>query len=500
MVGRMNPEIPSPPAFSDRAVYTVSRLNQEVRALLEDQLGRVWVEGEIGDSSQPSSGHIYFTLKDGRAQVRCALFRGAQRLCCPVVNGAQVLVRARVSLYEGRGEFQLIVEQMEDAGEGALRRAFEVLKKKLASEGLFDAQHKKALPKTIRRIGVITSPDGAVLHDILTTLKRRFPAIAVLLYGVPVQGKDAAFRISEALDLANIRAECDVLLLARGGGSLEDLWPFNEEAVARAIFRSRLPVVSGVGHETDITIADWVADVRAPTPTAAAELLSPDQSLWRERHKEARRRLQRLCERAMRERIQKLDELKRRLSTPALALAQRQGVLGALKRRLLLALPRYQERLGNRLLSLSRRLALLSPQSRLQRDRLRLSPMPAALYTAIHRQLQARRARFATLPSRLAARHPGLAIESLGKTRQALTDRLVRAMRSALKTREEHVEHITRALTLVGPRAVLERGYAIVTDQNGRVVSAATSCRPGEELAILLASGELRVEVKTGHS
>ncbi len=500
MVGRMNPEIPPPSAFSDRTVYTVSRLNQEVRGLLEDQLGRVWVEGEIGDSSQPSSGHIYFTLKDGRAQVRCALFRGAQRLCCPVVNGAQVLVRARVSLYEGRGEFQLIVEQMEDAGEGALRRAFEVLKKKLASEGLFDAQHKKPLPRTIRRIGVITSPDGAVLHDILTTLKRRFPAIAVLLYGVPVQGKDAASRIAEALDLANARAECDVLLLARGGGSLEDLWPFNEELVARALFRSRLPVVSGIGHETDTTIADWVADVRAPTPTAAAELLSPDQSLWRERHKEARRRLQRLCERAMRERIQKLDELKRRLSTPALALAQRQGVLSALKRRLLLALPRYQERLGNRLLVLSRRLALQSPQSRLQRDRLRLSPMAAALYAAIHRQLQARRARFATLPSRLAARHPRLAIEPLRKTRQTLTERLVRAMRASLKSREERVAYVKRALTLVGPRAVLERGYAIVTDHNGHVVSTSASCHPGDRLGVLLASGELQVEVKTSHS
>jgi len=490
----MNSQLPPP---SDRAVYTVTRLNQDARALLEDRFGRLWVEGEIGDCSQPSSGHVYFILKDGRAQVRCALFRNAQRLCCPAANGMQVLVCARVSLYEGRGEFQLIVEQMEDAGEGALRRAFEVLKRKLASEGLFDASAKQPLPKSVRRIGVITSPDGAVWHDILTTLKRRFPAIAVLLYGVPVQGKDAAPRIVEALDLANARAECDVLLLARGGGSLEDLWPFNEESVARAIFRSRLPVVSGVGHETDITIADWVADVRAPTPTAAAELLSPDQGLWRERHREARRRLQRLCERTLRERIQRLDDLKRRLSVPLLGLAQRRLTLNALDRRLNLALPMYQERLRTRLLKASQRLAQQSPVARLLGYRLRLAPLPGGLQAAIHGLLQSQRTRLASLPPRLRAHHPQAALEQLRKDYIFLMERLSRATRASLKTRAERVLHMSRALQLVGPRSVLERGYAIVTDYQGHVVTASAPCVVGDSLRVLLAAGELTVEIKT---
>ncbi|MHB8253095.1 MAG: exodeoxyribonuclease VII large subunit [Acidiferrobacter sp.] len=493
----MDSKTPPVAASSDRLVYTVTRLNQDARALLEDRFGRLWVEGEIGDCSQPSSGHIYFTLKDGRAQVRCALFRTAKRLCCPAANGMQVLVCARVSLYEGRGDFQLIVEQMEDAGEGALRRAFEVLKRKLASEGLFDASHKQALPTVVRRIGVITSPDGAVWHDILTTLKRRFPAIAVLLYGVPVQGKDAAPRIAEALDLANARAECDVLLLARGGGSLEDLWPFNEELVARAIFRSRLPVVSGVGHETDITIADWVADVRAPTPTAAAELLSPDQGLWRERHKEARRRLQRLCERVLRERIQKLDDLKRRLSVGTLDLAQRRTNLNALERRLALALPMYQERLRTRLLKLSQRLGQESPKARLHAYRLRLAPLPRALQATIRHILQGQRTRLAPLPSRLQSHHPRLALEQLRKDHLLLAERLERVMRASLKTRHEHIEHMGRALQLVGPRSILERGYAIVTNKHGHVVTTSASCTTGDPLRILLATGELAVEVKT---
>ncbi|HUW98637.1 MAG TPA: exodeoxyribonuclease VII large subunit [Acidiferrobacter sp.] len=491
---------PAQPVAPDRPVYTVTRLNQDARTLLEDRFGRIWVEGEIGNYSQPSSGHIYFTLKDGQAQVRCALFRMTQRLCCPAANGMQVLVCARVSLYEGRGEFQLIVEQMEDAGEGALRRAFEVLKRTLASEGLFEATAKQPLPRNVRRIGVITSPDGAVWHDILTTLKRRFPAIAVLLYGVPVQGKEAAPRIVEALDLANARAECDVLLLARGGGSLEDLWPFNEESVARAIFRSRLPVVAGIGHETDVTIADWVADVRAPTPTAAAELLSPDQGLWRERHQEARRRLQRLYERLLRERIQRLDDLKRRLSVSLLGLAQKRLAIAALDRRLKLALPSYQERLRTRLLTASQRLSRLSPTARLHAYRLRLAPLPGGLQAAIYSLLQNRRTRLVSLPPRLLSHHPGMALEQLRKDYGQLMERLLRATQATLTTRAERVAHMTRALQLIGPRSVLERGYAIVTDRDGHVITTSAHCATGDSLRVLLATGKLTVEVKTTYS
>ncbi len=486
-----------PPDGPVRAIYTVSRLNQDARALLEDRFGRVWVEGEIGDCSQPSSGHIYFILKDSRAQIRCALFRGAQRLCCPATKGAQVLVCGRVSLYEGRGDFQLIVEQMEDAGEGALRRAFEALKRKLAAEGLFESARKRPLPSGIRRIGVITSPDGAVWHDILTTLRRRFPAIALLLYGVPVQGPEAAVRIAAALDLANARAECDVLLLARGGGSLEDLWPFNEETVARAIVRSRLVVVSAIGHETDVTIADWVADVRAPTPTAAAELLSPDQAAYHKRRMDAVRQLRHLWERALRERVQHLDHLKQRLGLPTRALETRRARVTALEHRLRLALASHQERLRTRCSMLTRALALKSPEARLRRDALRLAPLPGRLRAALERMLHARRGALAALPARLAACHPRTTLARLKKDQEALARRLQHAVASHLAGHRMRLTHATHALQLVGPGASLKRGYAIVTDAHGRIVADAAGRRPGEALRVQLAAGELGVEIKT---
>ncbi len=491
-------ETDSPPPYRQGLpVYTVSRLNQEVRGLLEDRLGRVWVEGEIGNLSQPSSGHVYFTLKDARAQVRCALFRGARRACCAVTDGLQVLVCARVSLYEGRGDFQLIVEQMEDAGEGALRRAFEALKRTLADEGLFDTHHKKPLPGVVRRIGVITSPDGAVWHDIVTTLRRRFPAIAVLLYPVPVQGRDAGAAIARTLDLANERCECDVLLLARGGGSLEDLWCFNEEIVARAIFRSRLPVVAGIGHETDTTIADWVADLRAPTPTAAAELLSPDQALWRRRHTEARGRIQRLLERTLRERLQHFDDLKRRLiAQPLRGLPERRVAVAALARRLIMALPAYPARGRARLLALGQRLERCSPVARLNAHRVRVAPLPGRLAAAIRAALRARESRLARLNERLRAQPPDRLWERLTVRHGLLKGRLQRAMREALKTRAERLALLDRALALTGPPAVLNRGYAIVTDDHGRVAREARAYPPGTALRVRLAEGEMIVEVK----
>src|SRR5580692_12739975 len=257
-----------------RDVYSVSRLNREVRTLLERGFGMIWLEGEISNFSRPSSGHWYFSLKDAGAQVRCAMFRQRNMSCTFTArDGQKVLVRARIGLYEPRGEFQLLVEHMEDAGLGALRRRFDELAAKLAAEGLFAPERKRPLPGLPKRIGVITSPSGAAIHDILHVLARRFAAIPVLLYPVAVQGAAAAAEIVAALNLAGRRAECDVLILARGGGSLEDLWAFNDEALARAIAASPIPVVSGIGHETDFTIADFAADVRAPTPSAAAELV-----------------------------------------------------------------------------------------------------------------------------------------------------------------------------------------------------------------------------------
>src|SRR5512141_1537339 len=245
-----------------REIFTISRLNREARFLLERSLGAVWLEGEISNLSRPGSGHWYFSLKDEAAQVRCAMFRQRNLLVrFPVRDGMHVLARGRVSLYEARGEFQVVIDHLEEAGEGALRRRFEELKQKLQSEGLFDERHKQPLPALPRRIGVVTSPTGAAIRDILHILKRRFPAIPVLIYPVPVQGESAPREIAAAIRLAAARAECDVLIVARGGGSLEDLWAFNDERVARAIHASLIPVISGVGHEIDFTIADFVADV-----------------------------------------------------------------------------------------------------------------------------------------------------------------------------------------------------------------------------------------------
>ena len=264
-----------------REVYTVSSLNREARRIIEGQLGVVWVEGEISGLARPGSGHLYWRMKDESAQLRCAMFRSQNRLLnFRPGDGQHVLARGRVSIYEPRGEYQLVVEYLEEVGEGLLRRRFEELKRKLATEGLFDAERKRDKPELPRRIGVVTSPSGAAVRDIVTVLARRFPAIPVLIYPTAVQGTGAAAEIASALELADHRGECDLLILARGGGSLEDLWSFNEEAVARAMAAVSIPIISGVGHEIDFTIADFVADVRAPTPSGAAELAVPDQAQW----------------------------------------------------------------------------------------------------------------------------------------------------------------------------------------------------------------------------
>jgi exodeoxyribonuclease VII large subunit len=308
---------------SNHEIYTVSRLNEDVRVLLEQAFASVWVEGEISNLAQPRSGHVYFSLKDEQAQVRCALFRNrALRLRFQPENGAQVRIRARIGLYAPRGEYQLIAEHMEPAGDGALQRAFEALKAKLSAEGLFDSQRHQPLPSLPKRIGVITSPTGAAIRDFTSVLKRRFPALPVLIYPVAVQGSEAAGDIVDAINLAAQRAEVDVLVITRGGGSLEDLQAFNDERVARAIAACPLPTVSAVGHEVDISIADWVADQRAATPSAAAELLSPDPG------------------RQLRDRAQRLDELEQRLIYAAQRrLAVQQQSLQGLSQRLFAANP-----------------------------------------------------------------------------------------------------------------------------------------------------------------
>jgi len=445
------PAVPAPTSFRD--VYSVSRLNREAKQLLEGGFPLLWIEGEISNLACPASGHLYFCLKDAHAQIRCALFRMQRRLVADTPrDGMHVLVRARVSLYEGRGEYQLIVEHLEDAGEGALRRAFEALKARLAKEGLFDTAHKRPLPRIPRRIGLITSPSGAVLHDIVTTLRRRFPAIPLVLYPVPVQGEGAAERISAMLGIAGRRRECDVLILARGGGSLEDLWAFNDERVARSLRACPIPVVSGVGHETDFTIADLAADVRAPTPTAAAELVSPDGGEWLQRFRHAEAQLTRCVRAQLQRRAQRLDWLAARLVHPRHRLALLAQRLHALTQRLVHAQARGTQAARTALLERSGRLWQCSPLPRVH----------AAVQQSAH-----------------------------------LAGRLQRALRQRLERKRERVRELAQGLHALSPLATLNRGYAIVRDaRTGAVLRDARAANPGDRVDARLARGKLRCIVE----
>jgi exodeoxyribonuclease VII large subunit len=361
----------SPPErIPERTIYTVSRLNEQVKDLLEHSFPLLWIEGEISNFTSPASGHWYLSLKDEQAQVRCAMFRGRNQTAGFLPkNGMQVLVRARVGLYAPRGEFQLILEHMEQSGEGALRRAFEQLKQKLQAEGLFDETRKKPLPAIPRSIGVITSPTGAALRDILNVLRRRYPLGEVVIYPVPVQGTEAAPAIVRALQVAAERQDCDVLLVARGGGSLEDLWAFNEEIVARAIHACPLPVVSGVGHEIDFTIADFVADLRAPTPSAAAELASPNTGEWRALLERLPQQLAQVQNRRLQQFGQRQAFLAKRLSQlhPGRRLEQLMQRLDEFEQRLLRATERALEKKTHALALLSGVLDRLSPLKTLER-------------------------------------------------------------------------------------------------------------------------------------
>jgi exodeoxyribonuclease VII large subunit len=339
---------------------TVSQLNRQVKTLLEQGLPRLWVEGEISNLARPASGHLYFSLKDSSAQIRAAFFRQRQR--GPTIGfkeGDQVLAFGRVSLYEPRGDYQLIVEQIEPAGEGALKRQFELLKKKLAAEGLFDEAHKQELPALPARIGVITSPSGAAIRDIISVLRRRFPSIPVVIYPAAVQGEAAPTELIAALETAIRRDECDVLIMGRGGGSLEDLWAFNDEKLARAIFDSPIPIVSAVGHEIDFTIADFVADVRAPTPSGAAEIVVPDRLDWLRAVNSLTARVARLGQRALEDKGQTLDWLSRRLlqGSPQSTLRRQEAQLREVRHRLAAAMRQSALWLRPQLTSLSQRLS-----------------------------------------------------------------------------------------------------------------------------------------------
>ncbi|MCB1762920.1 MAG: exodeoxyribonuclease VII large subunit [Gammaproteobacteria bacterium] len=435
-------------------VWSVSRLNSEVRAVLEGCFPLLWVAGEISNLAQPPSGHIYFTLKDQQAQVRCAMFRmRRQYLRFLPENGTQVLLRCRVGLYEGRGEFQLLVEHMQPAGEGALRLAFEALKAKLSGEGLFDTDRKRPLPAYPKRIGIITSPTGAAVHDILTVLQRRYPAAAVVIYPVQVQGKEAAAEITAMLRLAEQRAECDLLILTRGGGSLEDLAAFNDEEVARTIHACSLPVVSAVGHEIDFTIADFVADLRAPTPSAAAELVTPDGQ----------------------ELFNKIALFNSRI---------------ALQCRQLLARDR------SALQHLQGRLVRLHPEYRLTQWQQRLDELQQRLLLAIRNDQRQRASQLKTLHARISAYTPIHALHQLREQQRSLCGRLNRAIGALLLQRRQLLAKTAANLHTLSPLATLERGYSITRRvRDGVLLLDATQVAQGDRVETLLARGRLTCEV-----
>jgi exodeoxyribonuclease VII large subunit len=435
---------------------TVSQLNRQARTLLESHFDFVWVEGEVSNFVVPGSGHWYFSLKDGNAQVRCAMFRNRnQRVKFTPENGDAIRLRCRVSLYEGRGEFQLIVEHMEHAGAGALQAAFEKLKAKLLAEGLFNPERKKPLPESVSQLGVITSPTGAAIHDILTVLRRRCPAIAVSILPVAVQGEGAAGEIAAAIENANRwhregKVRLDALIVGRGGGSLEDLWAFNEEVVARAIAASELPVVSAVGHEVDFSIADMVADHRAPTPSAAAELLSPDQREWQQRLQQIEADLVRLIKRKLAAAATELEHLRKRLKHPGAQLREQAQRLDDLEQRLVLA----QKNL-----------------------------------------LQRRRAELSLLESRLLARSPLPRLQQLQRDTSQMQQRLEAAMQHKLQQAGERLAHLAQMLDSLSPLGTLQRGYAIVTDVDGRVLTDAAAVKAGDAVQARLARGRLDLTV-----
>ena len=438
----------------DREVLSVSQLNNRARLLLEDVFAGIWVEGEISNLARPASGHIYFTLKDSQAQVRCALFRqNAARVRQTLRDGLAVKVRGKVSLFEGRGDYQLILDAVEPAGDGALRLAFEALKEKLGAEGLFATERKIALPAHPKRIGIVTSPTGAVIRDIISVFRRRAPQVELNLIPTAVQGREATAQIVRALQRADAQG-FDALILARGGGSLEDLWCFNEEAVARAVAACVTPIVSAVGHETDVSIADFVADVRAPTPSAAAELLAPDSS----------------------ELVQRLHNLQRRL------VLHMQGRLA-------------RERLH--LEGVSRRLR--HPGERLRQQAQRLDDLDMRLRRAFNQQLANQRERLARLDARLAAQHPGRNLALLRQRLDGLATRMPRAMQGQLRSQRQQLGALAAQLQIVSPLATLGRGYSILLDERGQAVRSAAQTQPGQRLKARLSEGELDVRVEDNH-
>lgn len=431
-------------------IYTVSSLNAQVRLLLENEMGVVWLVGELSNFSAPVSGHWYFTLKDARAQVKCAMFRGNnQRVTFRPANGNQVLVKARLSLYEPRGDYQLIIDSMQPEGDGRLQQQFEKLKMQLAAEGLFAQTLKKTLPEQPKRVGIITSKTGAALHDILQVLKRRDPSLPVVIYPTMVQGEGAAISIAQAIGRANTRQECDVLIVGRGGGSLEDLWAFNEEIVARTIAASQIPIISAVGHEVDVTIADFVADMRAPTPSAAAELVSRDLS-------------------AQMQKIHQHQQQLRHAMRHYLSVRQSQLV-------------RWQHRLDRQ-----------HPQVQLNQQSQRLDELRSRLERAMRKQVSDRQQHLHRSDYKLALHSPAHQLERLSTQLATNQRRLLNAMDRRLVKASHQLALATEKLDAVSPLATLARGYSITRDESGQVIRSTRQVNTGDTLQTTLADGNIR--------
>jgi len=441
------------PALQGRRIFTVSELTALVKAQLETTFNDIWVEGEVSNLRCPPSGHLYFSLKDRAGQLRAVCFRsGGRRLKFVPADGRSVLARGHLTVYEPRGDYQLIVDYLEPVGLGALQAAFEQLKERLAAEGLFDGARKRPLPALPRRVGIVTSPTGAVIRDMLTVLARRFANLHVVINPVPVQGEGAAARIAEAIDELNALGLADVIIVGRGGGSLEDLWAFNEEAVARAIARSTVPVISAVGHETDVTIADFVADLRAPTPSAAAELVVKTKTELTGRVDQLRQQLVRSCQ---------------------------------------LVIERQREHVRHE------RRALIDPQRAIEAALLRADDLGERLRMILPRLLQRQRERAAGLTQRFRARSPLELIRTTLLRLEQSRERLVQQWQSQDRVRRTRVDHCLAQLRGLSPLAILSRGYSVARRlSDGRILRSAVGVAPGERIAVLLHEGELRTSVE----
>ena len=436
-------------------ILQVSELTKKVKFMLESELNTVWLSGEISNFIAASSGHWYLSLKDNKSQVKCAMFKGNNRrvrLAGLPRNGQQVLVRAKVSLYEPRGDFQLIIELMEDAGEGLLRQRYEQLKSRLDAEGLFSLHHKQAIPEYIKSVGIVTSPTGAAVKDILTVLKRRNPLIKVIIYPSLVQGQQAHYEISQAIHIANLRNECDVLIIGRGGGSLEDLWPFNEEDVVRAIYHSNIPTISAVGHEVDTTLADFVADMRAPTPSAAAEMAAHHLTVLKDR----------------------IHILKQR-------------IINAQK-----SISSNNERISH---GLRQRLSLLHPAQKLQLQQQKLDELGLRLrQTVKHQQLRFQQ-QPKQLQQRLANVNPLKQIREKLSLSKQLERQLITAVKRLQEQRSQRFVHIIEQLHLISPLATIARGYSVTRNEQGKVISKMKGLAIDDSIKVQISDGVITANI-----